>query len=327
MTLFVLLGFLLAALAPQTFNILGSVRDNGGQPVSSIRISVVDENYTPLRTVFTDNSGRFRLTGLSSGRYVLRVEVTGTPFEEQSVQLDLQALRIRRGGGSEPYPVEIVLKRKKEEKEADGDRLVFAQTVPEAARVEYERGASNFRDNKPELAVVSLKKALELFPDYFQALELLGTEYVKRGDYDPAVPILSHALQINRTAKRSLYALGVAYLKLNRAGEAVEWLKRCSEIDSNNPNVFMMLGIAFGNNQDLSEAEAALKKAYELGKSLAADAHLYLAGIYSKQEKYDDAIRELELYLKESKDIKNTAPIKEMISKLKEKKKASSRPK
>jgi hypothetical protein len=65
-----------------------------------------------------------------------------------------------------------------------------------------------------------------------------------------------------------------------------------------------------------------LKKAYELGGTDAADAHLYLAGIYNKRERYGDAWRELELYLKEAKGLKDTTQIKEMIGKLKAKEKA-----
>ena len=81
----------------------------------------------------------------------------------------------------------------------------------------------------------------------------------------------------------------------------------------------MMLGIAYGNNRDLEASEAALKKAYQLGGELAADAHLYLAGLYNKQERYGQAVRELELYLKEAKDLKDTSQIKAMIDKLKAK--------
>ena len=322
-----ILGFLLFCLALptsplQSFDLLGSVRDNTGKPVNALRISLTDDAYQPIRTVFTDTSGRFRFNGLASGVYYVHVEPAGMPFEEQMLKLDLQSLRIR-GGGSEPYPVDLVVKRKVDTAGALGrSGTVFAQTVPDAAKSEYEHGVNNVRDNKSDQAIAALTKAVELFPDYFMALELLGTEYVKRGEFDPAVPVLTHALEVNHAASKSMYALGVAQLKLHRPSEALRWLKNAAEIDTSNANVFMYLGLAYGGNGDFSESESAFKKAYQLGGDQVAEVHLYLASIYDKQQRYAEAAHELETYLKEAKGLKDQTQIKAMIAKEKEKAKA-----
>jgi tetratricopeptide (TPR) repeat protein len=120
-----------------------------------------------------------------------------------------------------------------------------------------------------------------------------------------------------------MYALGVAYLKVNQVKESTEWLQNSIALNSVNPNAYLMLGLAYGSSGSLDQAEAALKKAYEQGGADAADAHLYLAGLYNKREKYGDASRELELYLKEAKGLKDKTQIKEMIAKLKAKTKPS----
>jgi tetratricopeptide (TPR) repeat protein len=218
---------------------------------------------------------------------------------------------------------DFVIKRRKGAPEIRSNEVVFAQDPPETARAEYKRGMNHLKDKKVDEGIAALAKAIEIYPDYFLALELLGTEYVKKGDFAEAVPVLAHALEVNRTAPKSSYALGVAYLKLNRSAEAVEWLQKAAQQDPDNANVHMMLGLAYGYTNALAEAEASLKKAYQLGGDQAADAHLYLAGIYNKQEKYAEAVRELELFLKEAKDSEtDTAKVKGMIDKLKEKQKA-----
>lgn len=312
---------LLASAAPQTFNILGTVRDSRGQGVNTVRVSLLDDSYRSIRSAFSDSSGRFQFFGIISGRYQIKVEPAGKAFEEQIVQFELQALRTR-GGGNEPFPIEIILRPKKNVSNNEQAGVVFAQQVPDTARAEFERGSNSLKDNKQDVGIESLKKAIEIFPDYYLALELLGTEYVKRGQYEMAVPVLTHALEINQSAPKSLYAIGVAKLKLKLLPESIESLKKAVEIDPSNVNAHMMLGIACGNNGQLDDAEVALKKAYSLGGDQVADAHLYLAGIYNKQEKYADAVRELELYLKEARDLKDRAPIKAMIDKMKEKQKA-----
>jgi tetratricopeptide (TPR) repeat protein len=220
----------------------------------------------------------------------------------------------------EAFYYDFVLRLKKNPMKVAAPGLVFTQTVPEAARLEYEKGTKSLEASQAEAAIPAFKKAIELFGDYFAALEALGTEYVKRGEYEAALSVLSHALEVNRNASKSMYALGVAHLKLNQLDEAVQWLEKSAEQDPQSINTHMMLGIAYGNKRLLEKSEVQFKKAYEIGKDRAADAHLYLAGLYNKQEKYADAVRELELYLKEAKDPDETK-VKSVIENLKTKEK------
>ncbi|MDQ2922391.1 MAG: tetratricopeptide repeat protein [Acidobacteriota bacterium] len=313
------------AVQPLTFQgffaVFGTVRDEQGQPVSTIRVSIVDENYQPIRTVFSDASGHFQFRSLRASLYYLRVEPAGLPFEEYSERVELYSLTRRNSTTEEATLVDVVLKRKKSRTAptSTSSGVVFAQAIPPAAREKYDRGASSIKNNDSQSGIAALEKAIEIFPDYFDALELLGTEYVKLRRFESAIPILKHALAINNKAGSSMYALGFAYFNLNRLDESIEWLQNASAHDSNNPNVYMMLGLAYGHKHSWDQAESALKKAYELGRANAADAHLYLAGIYDKKKRYGDAWRELELYLKEAKGLKDTTQIKKMIDKLKAK--------
>jgi len=324
--LFSLILLLSLAVQPFTiqnyFRIIGSVRDDRGQVVSSVRVTLEDENSHSLGTVFSDSSGRFQFTRIRAGTYRVTVETVGLPFENRSVTIDLQSLS-QTGITStteEPTLVDIVLRRKGPAP-GPAPAVVFAQVIPPAAREEFNQGASNIKKDK-ETGVASLKKAIELFPDYFDALEMLGTEYVKAAQFENAVPVLQKAVDVNGKAYASMYGLGVAYLNLNRFEESLAWLQKANEGDPSNPNVFMMQGLAFGRTGRLSESETALKKAYQLGGPSAADAHLYLAGIYNNQDRFGEAWRELELYLKEAKGIKDKTKINDMITSLKAKEKA-----
>jgi Flp pilus assembly protein TadD len=324
LTFILLLSIAAQPFAAQNFfSIVVSVRDDTGHQVSTIRVSLEDENAQPIATKFPDGSGRFQFRNLRPGVYRVRVETAGTPFEPVIVPVDLQTMtnrNINRSTTDIPTPVDITLRRRKT---ADGTlaAVVFTQEIPPPAREEFNRAVSNL--NKDASAgIVSLKQAIEIFPDYFDALELLGTQYAKLGQFDNAVPILTHALTVNDKAATSMYWLGFSYLKLKRINESIEWLQNAATLDAGNPNVHMALGLAYGNSNSLDQAETALRTAYQLGGVGAADAHLYLAGLYNKRERYGEAWRELELYIKEAKGLKDTTQIKEMIAKLKEKEKA-----
>lgn len=321
-----LLNLLLSFSAFQTFIIVGSVRDQAGQAIPNVRVSIFDENFQPIRTIFVDSSGRFTVRGLGSGRYSFRVETTGTPFEEQTQNVELYSVRVRPGG-TETLPLDFVLKPIKSKGSAiSTTTLIFAQEVPANAKSQFDSAVNYLKNGDTQQGIAALKKAVELFPNYFDALELLGTEYVKSGQFNLAIQILARAYEVNHRAPKCLYALGVAQLNLGHYNEAVEALKKSGELAPTNSNVPMMLGMAYNRLGNLEESETAYKKALQMGGKAMADAHFYLAGIYEKQGRYAEAAQQLELYLKEASDIKDPEQIKVMIERLNEKAKGKPKP-
>src|SRR3954471_22985229 len=105
MTMPILLLSLVLNLLPVQglFAISGSVRDSKGNIVSSIRVTILDENYQTLNTVFADNSGRFQFRNLREGVFLIRVETGGTPYEEVTQRIDLQSLSQRRATTEELF--------------------------------------------------------------------------------------------------------------------------------------------------------------------------------------------------------------------------------
>lgn len=320
-----LFSLLFPSVTFQKFVIIGRVSDTTGRSVPYVRVLAIDENFQPIRTIFVDASGQFFVRGLSPGRYQFRVETTGTPYQPfETGWIELQALSMRPQS-VENYPLDIVLKLKTNKQSEALGETVFVQNVPENARAFYERGAKSFREGQAEAGIAALKQALELFPDYFQALELLGKEQVKAGLYQEGLSTLSHAVKVNPRAAASHYALGVAYLKLGQLETAIESLKKAASFNQTNANTQMMLGIAFRQRKQFAEAETAFKKALQLGGASAAEAHFYLAGIYEKQLRFAAAAAELELYLKEEKEITDPDSIREMIRSLREKEKGTAK--
>ena len=320
-----LISLLFPSFTFQKFVIIGRVSDTTGRSVPYVRVLAIDENFQPIRTIFVDASGQFFVRGLSPGRYQFRVETTGTPYQPfETGWIELQALSMRPQS-VENYPLDIVLKFKPNKTSEARAETVFVQNVPENARAFYERGAKSFREGQAETGMAALKQALELFPDYFQALELLGKEQVKAGLYQEGLSTLSHAVKVNPRAAASYYALGVAYLKLGQLETAIESLKKSASFNQTNANAQMMLGIAYRQRKQFAEAETAFKKALQLGGPSAAEAHFYLAGIYEKQQRFAAAAAELELYLKEEKEITDPDSIREMIRSLREKEKTAAK--
>ena len=69
---------------PSTFTLVGTVRSPEGTFAAGVRMTVFDENHQMVKSSFVDGAGRFRVSGLVMGKYVVTVETPGTLYEEQS---------------------------------------------------------------------------------------------------------------------------------------------------------------------------------------------------------------------------------------------------
>ncbi len=196
---------------------------------------------------------------------------------------------------------------------------VFVQEVPEQARKEFERGSELLQnEQRRKEGIDTLKRAVEIFPNYFAALELLGTEYVKDREYDPAIPVLTKAIEVNRRAYQSLYALSVAQHSLKQVNEALESMRRAITLNATSVTANLWFGMLLRQTGELGEAETYLKQADKLAQSKSPDAHWQLALLFNDLKRYREAADELEIFLKVQPDSKDTDLIKKLIQRLRQ---------
>lgn len=299
-------------------------------PINDIYVELQNDLYSTVGRARTDGSGRVTFPGLSDGSYKVRVLAYGTEYLEQTQDVTIASIsQIPRGlgiggGGGTNEQMDIYLKVR--DALASGPftappGTVFAQAVPEPARKLYERGVSELREKKEKEGFESLKKALELFPNYYLALERLGTEYTMRGPayQEAARIILTKAIEINPKGFPSTFGLGMAQYQLKLTAESVETLKRATTLHPNSVNAFMYLGMALKQAKRVDEAETALKRANSIGNGKGAEVLWQLARLYGEQNRYQEAADTLELYLKAQTDKNDTEKVRQLIQQLREK--------
>jgi tetratricopeptide (TPR) repeat protein len=307
-----ILFFLIATLNPiippraifQARNTIdGSVTNTQNRPVINARVYLQNDAYSEVAATYTDGSGRFIFRNIGSGIYYVMVEAIDGSFERQSQRLDAVAVNGRASGrGGEMFRVDFVVRLRNAEKPPKVETklgAVFYQDVPEAARKEYQAALRNLEKDDFEKAALSLKQAINLFPDYYEALDRLGSEYVRRRDFNAALPLLGHAVEINKDSWSSYYYLGVARIELKQADEAVEALRKAVDLNPNSINANMRLGMILATNRaTYAEAIKAFEKVSELAGTQLPDAYLYLAKLHSELKDYNEAANALEAYLK-----------------------------
>jgi hypothetical protein len=303
-------------------SISGHVSDDHRRPIPDLRVELLNEVESVLLATKTDGSGLFVFRKLSDGTFHVRVLTYGTNYVSQTARVEI----VRPlGFGALLEQVDLVLKSNVPVGNGSITGVLFAQEVPEPARKQYERGASQLKKGAQQSeGIAALQKAIEIFPQYFDALELLGTEYVKQQRYEEAVPILGKAVQVNPRAQASLFALAVGQYHLRQLPAALEALRSSISLNPKSINSQLWLGIVLKALGQLEEAETSFKKANELAESKVPEPHWQLALLFNQLKRYSEAADELELFLKVEPDARDVVLIRKLIKRLRDQARAKS---
>lgn len=313
-------------IAPQGRNsISGNVFGETRRPLVDVHVELLDGYGGTYSRTKTNGAGRYTFFGLPDGRYQVKVLPFGTDYIEQVQDVSLLPVSAIPGSGAESQQVDFYLRVKKGANAgpfAAPPGTVFAQEVPEAARKLYDKGVGELREKKEQEGFASLRQALEVFPNYYLALDRLGTEYAVRGNQDKryfeaAHILLSKALEVNSNSFSSAFGLGFSQYHLGLVNQAIENLQRAVNNYNKSINGHLWLGIALKRASKLEQAEVSLKRADELSKGKEANVHWHLAGLYSDQKRYAEAAAKLEQFLKNKPDARDAEKIKQLIAQLK----------
>ena len=297
-------------------SISGHVSNDHRAPLADVRVELLNEVDSVIRTVKTDGSGLFVFRKLSDGTFQVRVQTSGTNYISQTKRVDLAR---PHGFGAAFEELDFILTTAGNNSSTAKPGVVFVQEVPDPARKQYQKGSELLeKSNKRQEAFAALKSAIDIFPQYFDALEMLGTEQVKDAQYEAAIPLLTKALEVNSRAYASCFALGVAQYNVKQLQPAIESFRRAISLNEKSINANLWLGIALRQTSRLDEAEAYLKRADVLAESKLPEAHWQLALLFNQVKRFKEAADELEKFLKVQPDARDVELIKKLIQRLRQ---------
>jgi len=304
--------------AQSFYEVEGVIYGPNTTPLRGMAVFLEDLTRSRVGTSITDSDGRYSFSRVVAGVYYIVVQPNDKEYRAAVNRIEL-INTARLGSNSSVERVDITLTTIPRRAEA-ASATFFAQEVPPAATVEYERAMESLAKKDNEMAIKRLNEAIKIFPNYFLASQQLGLLLVESEQYQKAISFLVKAVEINPKAGASYLALGIASLKLGRADLAIDALQRARRLDDKSFRVHFFLGLAFLELNRLDEAEYSLKESYKLGgPGKVASARLHLASLYSKQGKTLEAINELQAYLRDNPKATNADSVREAINKLKTK--------
>jgi tetratricopeptide (TPR) repeat protein len=270
--------------------------DRRPAPFMSLHLST-SSGYSADTT--TDNDGNYRFEDVPQAQIQLKVTPPAeSPYYDAPVIYNVtrEGPNTLRANIYITQSKQVILKKEKTEQAISVKQL--GQHVPSAAQNAYQNGKKHREQKKFKEALNELNRAIQLYPDYFQAVTEKGYVLANTGHLQEALVEFNKALQIFSSYEPALSGAGFCMLSTEEYEHAIGMLEQAIQIEPTHAQNLLFLGIANIALTRWSDAQEALGRALKRDPEGMTSAHLYLAYALAGQELYSWAVDELHTYLK-----------------------------
>jgi len=276
------------------FIIQGQVSLPSGRP--AVHALVTLSAGGARRQTYSGEEGRFEFPAMEGGSYSLTATSMGDiQLVSDTVDTDTNRTATNR------LNVNLILREPSEGPKKAKPRVISAvetaQKVPKEARKAFQQGLRFKEQAERDKALERFSRAIELFPEYFQALSERGDLYVAQRKLNEAAADFAHALQVDGHFGPALRGSGYCKLENREFAQAIDDFERSVSAEPENANTYLLLGIANLELDRHEPARRALQKALSFTTQSVPRAHIYLANLYALEHQYQQAADELRKYL------------------------------
>jgi len=290
------------ALAQSTM-IRGKVVDAKNQPVQNVPIVIESLGGSGRKlTTKTDKKGEFVQLLTESGGY----RVTAA---DPKIGTDIKETKVALGKASEMTLVLAV--------------ATAANNAAKAAELKkvFEEGVAASRANNPDLAIEKFKAALEMSPQCFDCQFNIGVAYMAKKDEKATEEAWKKALEIKPDYPEALNALATLYNNQKRFEEAGAMSAKAASAGGGaagggNADAVFNQGIILWNQGKIADAKVKFEEALKLNPN-HPEAHYQFGMALLNEGKLAEAVAEFESYVKLSPDGQYATQAKGMIAQLK----------
>ncbi|HEX7317299.1 MAG TPA: tetratricopeptide repeat protein [Pyrinomonadaceae bacterium] len=298
----------------RVLTIQGQVSLPEGGAAGQTIVTLISQGGVPRQT-YTTEQGRFEFQEIPEGDYVLSAKsLTDPKLSAEGVEADTHLTATGN------LTINLVLRRdvlaRNVPKKAEAVSVAeVEQKVPKQARQAFKEALKHREENRNDKAVESLSRAVELFPEYFQALAERGDLLVVGGKLAEAADDFARALKVNPRYGPALRGAGYCKLEKREFEEAARYLEQATTARPDDANAYLLLGIAYLELDRREQAESALVKALSFNTRRELRAHIHLGNLYARAGRYGEAADELRKYLDANPSDPDAAALKEVEAK------------
>jgi tetratricopeptide (TPR) repeat protein len=298
------------AAAQGGFVVFGRVSLPDGRPATRVKV-YVEGSSGFNRDMLSDDQGNYEFRGLNSGRYRVSAKNPNVP-EQYSDPAESDTSRAYNNRLQINVYLRFPMHGAKGAKPGTVSVADASQNIPKQARKNYEQGVKFQKENQPDKAMAEFNHAIELYPDYFQALTDRAQLYMQRNQLAEAEADFNRSLKINEKYAPSLRGAGYCQIQQRKFEDAVANLEKAISLEPKVALSHMLLGYANLSLDKYDDAARALQEAIKLSPEGAARAHVYLAETYAHENKYKEAADEIRLYLQAKPDAADARKLQEL---------------
>jgi tetratricopeptide (TPR) repeat protein len=274
--------------------IRGQVRFTSQQPADHVIIRLRSDQIAFQTETQTDIQGKFAFDGLFPTTYHLTIE--GQGFRPYSSDIDISMSKMSYEQITLQLDKEPEAKAVPEEGPAGSLNARIAQ-IPPKARKEFDAGKHRMQAQDAVGSVQHFQKAIELYPQYAEAYQLLGVVHLEGGKFGEAEPELQKAVEIEPHLSTAQFALGICRNQMAKYADAETALLRGLDLDPESPDGHYELAKTYWALKRWQDAEPHAQKAVTLKPDIAG-AHVLLGDIALRKreaqralDEYKDALR------------------------------------
>lgn len=298
-------------------SISGSVQTADGQPVADARVELRSNTGAVSVSGYTNARGRFDFQNVPLGNYEVVADCGVDEARERvSVQNDLAtvSLRVPRMGAASSA--------------GNNSTVSVAQLkVPEKARNEDKKAREALEKHDVASAQKHVEKALEIAPQFANALTTRALIELDSNQTDTAIADLEKAVQLDAGYGLSFLVLGAAYNHLQHFDDAIRALDHGVALMPNYWQGYFELGKAYLGKNDLVHAQEQLDRCQKHAPPNYAPLHLVRANLELALKHYPAAMAELEAYLDREPTGENSDRVRKTLGEVKAFVSKSSEPK
>jgi tetratricopeptide (TPR) repeat protein len=172
----------------------------------------------------------------------------------------------------------------------------IAQITPEAHK-EFDLGKESMQANDVPASLQHFQKAIDLYPNYAEAYQLMGVVNLETGKLADAELQLAKATEIEPKLTTAFFALGICRNQMAKYAEAETALARGLELDPNSADGHYHIAEAYWNLGRFDDSEPHARKSLQLKPDMAP-AHVLLGNSMLRKRDAPGALKEFKEYLR-----------------------------
>ena len=289
--------------------IKGTVRFENGEPAKYVVVRLRSEKVGFMDDQKTDDMGQFSFGGLIPATYHLSIE--GQGFRPYYSDLDISVSKV----AMEQITLHHLKDPNAKEGAPAGSVNARIAQIPPKARKEFDAGQKSMQAQDAPGSMQHFQKAIELYPQYAEAYQLLGVMHMQTGKFPDAETELQKATDIEPNLSTAYFALGICRNVMAKYPEAETALLKGLELDPQSADGHYQLGNTYWALGRWQDAEDQAQKAVTLKPDMAG-VHVLEGDIALRKHDLPGALKEYKEGVRLDPKGPMAAPAQQMIAKI-----------